>query len=391
LAGCLPVAPRQLNGEPVSHQDGYIWKKGHAWYGRWYEDIIVDDEVLRQAKARKLAPVNDRYRNKSDVQPLLDELLKPINEGRAKPEGSMTVARYYENLFLPYVKTELKPSTVNGYRQTWRMYLSEFLQSTSMRDFRCVDSTKLLNDIYEKHQIGRMTLRHCKALLSSIFTHAKRNGVIDGMNPVIDAGIPRKAHRSKPTQAATAEQVTLMLHTLTGVSRMAVALVYFCGLRPGEARGAQWRDYDGEKLMVRRSVWRTHSTDTKTEHGGTEEKAAPVPVCEPLRRILDAQRKTTGYILEGPRKKPLNLNNLAKRVIRPALAKKNIPWAGWYTLRRGIGTLATAIDSDLAAKGWLRHSNIATTRQFYIKDLPLETQRAAKRVGELFTVDGVAQ
>lgn len=375
----------------MRHQTGYIWKKGGHWYGRWREDVLVGDHIERQAKVRQLAPYCDRYRNPSDVQPLLDDILRPINEGRANPRGTMTVAKYYENIFLPYAKAELKPSTVNGYKQTWRMYLSEFLQSTVMRDFRCVDATKLLSDIHTKHRIGRITLRHCKALLSSIFTHAKRNGVIDGMNPVIDAGIPKKAHKSKPTQAATAENVIAMLHTLTGIARLAVALVFFCGLRPGEARGARWEDYDGKRLLIRRSVWRTHLSDSKTEHGGTEDNPSPVPVCEPLRRILDERRQAKGFILVGPKGKPMNLNNLAKRVIRPALVKKNIPWAGWYTLRRGIGTLATALDSDLAAKGWLRHSNIATTRQFYIKDVPPETQRAAKKVGELFSADGPVQ
>ena len=38
----------------------------------------------------------------------------------------------------------------------------------------------LLADIHEHHGIGKKSLRHCKALLSTIFMHAKRAGVLDG-------------------------------------------------------------------------------------------------------------------------------------------------------------------------------------------------------------------
>jgi integrase len=44
----------------------------------------------------------------------------------------------------------------------------------------------------------------------------------------------------------------------------ALALMFFAGLRPGEARGARWQDYDGKTLSVKQSVWRKHTTEPKT-------------------------------------------------------------------------------------------------------------------------------
>jgi integrase len=104
-----------------------------------------------------------------------------------------------------------------------------------------------------------------------------------------------------------------------------VALVYFVALRPGEARGVTWSDYDGKRLHVRRSIWRTHGTAPKTP-----ESLASVPVCETLAEILNSQRKDSGYILTGVAGKAVNLNNLAKRVVIPALRKAAIDWRGWY-------------------------------------------------------------
>jgi integrase len=40
----------------------------------------------------------------------------------------------------------------------------------------------------------------------------------------------------------------------TGIA--ATALMFFAGLRPGEARGICWEHYDGKRLFVTQSVWR---------------------------------------------------------------------------------------------------------------------------------------
>jgi len=87
------------------------------------------------------------------------------------------------------------------------------------------------------------------------------------LNPVTDAGIPKKATAAGKTHAYTVEEVALILNALEGVAKGAVALMYFCGLRPGEARGAKWSDYKEDKraLEIAGSVWRRHETRPKTE------------------------------------------------------------------------------------------------------------------------------
>jgi integrase len=169
-------------------------------------------------------------------------------------------------------------------------------------------------------------------------------------------------------------------------ARAAIGLTYFGGLSPSEARGAEWENYEGYRLKITRSVWRTHAGPTKTEA-----REQPIPVIEPLRDILGELREadgnpSVGPILRGERGKPLNLDNLARRVIRPALAKAGIKWNGWYAHRRGAGTLVTAVakDEGMAAKGLLRHSNLSTTTAHYVKDVPRETQQAMLAIEKLF-------
>lgn len=380
-------------------QLGYIWKVGRSWYGRWREDVFENGQVVRKQVSGKLAEVCDRFRSKADVRPLLADKLRPLNEHRLSPESTLTLARYAKDFFLPHVERECKPSTAAGYKGLWNAYLAGQRDvQTRLRDFRCVDATNLLSDIHRKHGLGRTTLKHIKSLLSGMFTHAKRQGAMDGMNPVRDAGIPRAASAPAETYAVSADEVLAILDVLERAkefqARAAVALVFFAGLRPGEARGARWDDYDGRKLTIKQSVWRTHTTHPKTAGA-----AKPVPVIESLRTILAELSKLEGSpvggpILRGPSGVALNLDNLAKRRLVPALANpKNYPqpdtpnllkWNGWYSLRRGIATLASSVERDpMAAKGLLRHSSVNTTLAHYIKEIPEVTQRAMDKVEAL--------
>lgn len=158
-------------------------------------------------------------------------------------------------------------------------------------------------------------------------------------------------------------------------------------------------DYDGKTLSVKRSVWRSkHTTDPKTASA-----AKPVLVIEPLGELLAQLREAEGNpangpIMRGVKGGPLDLNMLAKQVIRPALrSRKNyrdgesknwkpLEWHGFYSLRRGIATQLTAITHDpMAAKGLLRHASVNTTLAHYIKDVPEVTANGIAQVEKLFS------
>jgi integrase len=386
-------------------QSGYIWKVGGSWYGRWREDVLQEGRVVRKQRSAKLVDVSDRYRTKADVRPLLAEKLRPINEGRTRPESTLAVAEFVESHYLTFVEENYKPSTVAGYKTLWRIYLAPRLGKIVVRDFRTVDAANLLQEIHSAHNVGRTILKHIKSFLSGAFTYAKNQGLLDGMNPVRDAMIPRKAPAPEETHATTPDEVLAIMRTLEQAGQQkavaAVALMFFAGLRPGEARGVCWEDYDGKHLLVRQSVWRTFTTSPKTQSS-----VKPVPVIEPLGGILAALREvegnpTSGPILRGPGEKPLDLDKLGQRVVRPTLKRcavckqleskhkgtehdfqldTSLPvWRGWYSLRRGVGTAVASLAKDpIAAKGLLRHSSVSTTERHYIKDVPESTLQAMK-------------
>jgi integrase len=232
--------------------------------------------------------------------------------------------------------------------------------------------------------------------LGGVFTYAKNQGVIDGVNPIHEAMIPKKAAVPEETHAATPGEVLAIMDALAKAgetkARAAVALMFFAGLRPGEARGVCWEDFDGKRLIVWQSVWHTFTTTPKTRSS-----AKPVPIIEPLTSILAELRAAdgnplSGPILRGPSGKPLDLHNVGNRVVIPILRKADIAWHGWYSLRRGVATAVTALSTDsLAAKGLLRHSSVSTTERHYIKDVPESTLQAMKRLESLCKGRAIAE
>ncbi len=271
-----------------------------------------------------------------------------------------------------------------------------------MRDFKTVDAANLLLALAGKGW-GRRSLQHAKSLLSGIFTYAKNLGVLDAINPIQGTIIPRKATAPKETHATSPDEVMAILELLEHAkgleprhriqAQVAIGLVFFAGLRPGEARGARWEDYNGKTLCVKQSVWRTYTTAPKTAHA-----AKPVPVIEPLRDLLAELRELEGNVEAGPilrglSGKALNLDMLARTVIMPALRNrenydpnaKRIEWHGYYAFRRGIATLASSVVRDpMAAKGLLRHTSVNTTLTHYIQDVPQVTENAMTLVEGLF-------
>lgn len=384
-------------------QNGTIKKIGRSWYGRWREDTLVDGQVKRVQKFEKLAEVDDRYRSKADVRPLLADRLRALNEGRADARSTLSLKAFVDEYYLPYAKETFKPSTLHGYSKLWKDSLCARVGEVRLRDFKTVDAANLLTAFANKGW-GRRSLQHAKSLLSGIFAYAKNLGVIDGVNPVQGTIIPRKATPPAETHASPPEEVIAILVLLEKAkglepreriqSQVAIGLVFFGGLRPGEARGARWEDYNGKTLGVKHSVWRTHTTAPKTAHA-----AKPVPVIAPLRELLQELHKLegnpeTGPILRGVSGKPLNLDMLARDVIKSALRNpenyptadaKRLQWHGYYAFRRGIATLTSSVSRDpMAAKGLLRHTSVSTTLNHYIKDVPQVTENAMSLVEELF-------
>src|ERR1700678_979696 len=343
-------------------QRGYIYRHRNSWLLRYYELALdASGQPVRLQRAVRLAPANADYPNKRSVELLADKHLQPINSKIVTPEGAMPVVTFIEKFYLPHCQRELRPVTHKSYNDIFRVHLKDKLGDVRMRDFRTVHAQRLMRQITG---VGHRTLLHIKSFLSGAFKYAKREGLLDGINPIMDVSVPGKPSHDKGP-AYTVTEIEDMLFALTGVARSVVAVAAFTGLRASEIRGLRVADFDGECIQISRSVWRTHVSGTKT--ASSRALVPLIPVLVPLLKVLCAGRGPTEYIFAGPRNGPLQLENLVARVIKPALLEKKLKWLGWHAFRRGLGSNLYLLGvKPVVIQGILRHSDIGTTLTYYV-------------------------
>jgi integrase len=170
-----------------------------------------------------------------------------------------------------------------------------------------------------------------------------------------------------------------MLAILPEPAATVIAVAAFTGARKGEIRGFLWDNYDGYVIEVKRSVWRNHVGEPKRE----KSKGA-IPVIAQLKLFLDRHRvqlgrPAQGYIFQTLNGRPLNLDALAEKVIRPALQAAKIPWHGWHAFRRGLATNLHRLGvSDKVIQQILRHANVTTTMNIYVKMVSRDAEEAMR-------------
>jgi integrase len=185
-----------------------------------------------------------------------------------------------------------------------------------------------------------------------------------------------------------------MLAVLPEPAWTAVTTAAFSGLSKGELRGLQWADFTGTKLTVNRVVWNSVTNDPKTDN-----RQAPVAVVKQLADALEMHRVRMGKlaqpnlpIFQAGNGRPLNLDNLARGVIVPALSlcavcrkredehkpeghmfkrdEKMPRWHGWHAFRRGLATNLHELGTDdKEIQAILRHSDVRLTQNIYIQSV----------------------
>jgi integrase len=148
-----------------------------------------------------------------------------------------------------------------------------------------------------------------------------------------------------------------------------VAMAAFSGLRKSEIQGLRREDLKDNELHVQRTAWRPTHVVEQTK---TEASRGAVPVIPELAKYLEEHRNRSpsdGFIFTGAKMgHPLDLHNLANRVIRPALAESNISWCGWHGFRRGLATNLYELGGEAKTRqAILRHADVRVTKKHYAK------------------------
>jgi len=256
--------------------------------------------------------------------------------------------------------------------------------SIALRDFRTVDGENMLRAIARTENLNRTSLAHIKSFLSGAFRYARRQGILNtGENPMRDVVVP-KARPGNETYAYSLEEILKMLVVVPEPAATVLATAAFTGARRGEIRGMLWENYSGVQIRITQSVFGSHTDEPKTP-----KSKAPVPVIAPLAKYLDRHKATSGdpvsgLIFKSKTGSSMDLAQIARFVIRPALEGTGIEWHGWHAFRRGLATNLYRLGvPDKTIQAILRHANLSTTMNAYVKSVSADATAAMRAFEEL--------
>jgi integrase len=375
-------------------QAGHLYEANSAWHVRYITDYIslpASKKTKIAAKcAAKGAPIPSRVQESKRlcdgdipskmVKQLFTEFMEKINnQNFDQPSSSdTTVVDFWDNNYLPFIESNnnLKPSTVHGYKQVWNQHLKTHFGTTLLNNYRTSLMTNFLTQLSKKYR--PRTLNHIKWLASGVFDHAVATGKCE-TNPIKDAKVLGKMLPNGVTESYTLEEIENIIGALVEhvAAQLVMALSFFAGLRKGEIQGLQWNDIDQNYIHVRRAVTRRIVGTPKTA-----KSVRSIPIIEPVRLFLGLWRKRCrgdGWVFPNERGNPVELKDMACRVIRPALERAGLTWKGYHSGRRGLGTtLRELTGNSNAGRDMLGHSNAQVTEQHYEAAMPEEVLKGMR-------------
>lgn len=399
----------------MKKQNGYIYRRAGWWVLRYRENLSENGQIVRRQLAKQLAEIKPEHKRlrtaPAEVLNMAEDFLRPLNRGEGNPQTTQTIGEFAEDLFFPMLKRQVRQSTCKGYLARWKSQLKSRCGDVRLRDFTALSAQRVIDDVNQKNStMKRSSLAHLKNLLSLIFDEALRLGCADAArgNPARLIKIPR-APEGDETHSYSLRDVETMLAVLPEPASTVCAVAAFAGLRRAELRGLRWEEYDGEQIMVMRSVWEGFTNEPKTKRS-----KSPVPVIPRLRMILAAHNVAHGKPEKGPifpngKGNPTNLNNVLNRQILPVLNRCGVcrkakgecddsheytrdgslpKWHGFHSFRRGLASTLYALGvDDVMVQQILRHQNVSVTRKHYIKTVQEQSVSAMAKLEAALCAD----
>jgi integrase len=360
---------------------GYIFEASGGFHYRAYStvDIVTGKPLSAGGQSRRvqqsvlLARRDSTHTSKSclPVQELAVVKAREIEAWEtseaASPDAGTTVATFYESVFLPWLESlvvtgKKSHATLVTYKRYWKTYLAEHFRTKTLMGYRPSIGEQFLRSLRREDgkSLGESTVKHIHSTASGIFTRAAELGYI-GHNPwreVKVANVP--SVDVEQGEAFTEQDVETMIARLDSsrtpendmtvrTAQTVLAVGIWAGLRPSECVALRWDavDFEHETVTVHEAyVYGQHKSSTKTGRDRV------VPFRDRLTPVLKSWweatgRPQSGLVFSNRDGRPVNLNSLADRVIRPICEATGISWDGFgfYALRRGYGSL-------LVKAGW---------------------------------------
>ena len=181
----------------------------------------------------------------------------------------------------------LKPRTVESYEDLIRRYITPSIGAKELDELRPTDIAHYLAGVSATGRTRTAELLYVmlKAALRDLEPNPMRR-------------VPRPQHVQTTPVAWTDDQMAIYLCALAGhPHRLPLLLALMMGLRRGEICGLRWEDVDFSRwiIHVRNQRQRLATGEIIDCSPKSASSVRSIPIPEPLRRPLSAERQISGY------------------------------------------------------------------------------------------------
>lgn len=172
-------------------------------------------------------------------------------------------------------------------------------------------------------------------------------------------------------------EVNKIIETVREDYRNYYTLRFFTGMRTGEIDGLQWKyvDFERKQILIRATLIAGKTEYTKT-NGSQREIPMLGPVYEALKQQYKSTKKVSKYVFCNTAGKPLEHNNVTKRVWYPLLRHLGLEKRRPYQTRHTAATLllASGENPEWVAR-LLGHSSTEMLFNVYSRYIPNATRQ----------------
>ncbi len=200
----------------------------------------------------------------------------------------------------PFVSTSVKAS----YKSC---FMKHILPEFGLQNLKAISAGQIQEFVNGFSNTSKSQITLVMGILKAVFSSAYADGLIE-RDPTV-ALIRPKSQKQQDRRPLTKAETKRILHTIkTHPEGLLLAVLYYLGLRRGEALGLKWGDFDWkeDQVHIQRDIDFTYST---AREGALKTEAADrfVPVPEKLKKMLLEKKGEAGeYLFHDTQGNPLS-------------------------------------------------------------------------------------
>ena len=310
-------------------------------------------------------------KTKKELEEKRQEVLHYYAMGAVEANREVLFSDYVQEWYDVYKKPHISQSSRQSYESLINNRINPAFHG---RQLRAISAPELQHFMNGCQGLGKTTIGYIGTILTNVFALAYSNGIID-RDPA--RALKKPAAEKESKRALTSAETAAVLKVGQGHGEgLLLLILYYTGVRRGEALGLQWRDVDFEKhlIHIRRDIdFSTNAIGAlKSKYSARD---IPMPAAlESALRLIRGFGET--FIIQAPNGSFLNQSTFVRRWDRlmRALcdADQSIESAEGKSVltphyfRHNYASILYNSGVDiLAAQKFLGHADIKTTLSIY--------------------------